>query len=77
MADIGYLIENSPVGINIWGQIISGLLFVDDIVLIGSNRYELERLLRTCQNMFEKKGMGINCNKSKISVTIFVNRNMI
>ena len=63
MSDIGYVIENSPVGVNIWGKIISGLLFVDDIVLIGRNRYEVERLLKTCQYMFEKKGLGINCKK--------------
>ena len=48
------------------GKTISGLLFVDDLVLIAKAREEIARLIKVCQDMFELKGMEINCSKSNI-----------
>ena len=50
----------------IWGQTISGLLFVDDLVLMAKAREEIARLIKVCQSLFELKGMEINCSKSNI-----------
>ena len=66
LSDIGCILEQSNIGIPIWGKIISALLFVDDLVLIGQNKMMVEELLSKCQTQFELCGLEINCSKSKI-----------
>ena len=60
ICDIGLLLEQSPGGVLIWGQRISALLFVDDMVIIGRNRTEIERIITQCQFQFELSGLEIN-----------------
>ena len=42
------------------------LLYVDDLILIGSNKEKLEELLYCTQTYLEWLGLNINCDKSKI-----------
>lgn len=58
--DIGLLMEQSPGGVLIWGQRISALLFVDDMVIVGRNKTEIELLIKQCQLQFELSGLEIN-----------------
>ena len=60
------MLEQSKIGIPIWGKVISALLFVDDLVLIGQNKRMVEELLLKCQTQFELCGLEINCSKSNI-----------
>ena len=66
ICDIGLLLEQSPGGVLIWGQRISALLFVDNMVIIGRNRKEVEGIITHCQFQFELSGLEINFKKSKI-----------
>ena len=66
ISDIGLLLEQSPGGVLIWGQRISALLFVDDMVIIGRNKAEIKRIIIQCQFQFELSGLEINFSKSKI-----------
>ena len=63
--DRGNILENEKGGVNIFGKIISGLLFADDLVLVGKNQLELNRLKRLSQEFFEDHGLEINVKKSK------------
>ena len=45
ISGIGHMLEKSPLGCKLNQVIISGLLYVDDLILIGNNRAKLEELL--------------------------------
>ena len=66
ISDIAQFIQKDGAGVNLAGQIISGLFFVDDLVIIGRNRIELERLISKVVKMFHALGMEINCEKCNI-----------
>ena len=66
ISDIAHSLEKSPFGVNIYGKIISALLFMDDLVLVTRNNAYTKDLLRKCQYQFELNGLEINCSKSNI-----------
>ena len=66
IADIGKLLEGHPGGFQLQGYRIAGLLYVDDLIIIGKNTKEVEHLLAQIQGLLEKAGMKINCSKSNI-----------
>jgi hypothetical protein len=66
MADLGRTLENSNLGVKIFGQTISGLLFADDLVLIAKTMEGVKHLRGVCQQYFEEHGLKINCDKSNI-----------
>ena len=66
IADLGHLLENHPGGIQLQGVNIAGLLYVDDLILIGKTPEEVENLLSQVQKLLESLGMSINCSKSNI-----------
>ena len=60
------MLEESNAGIPIFGKTISGLLFVDDLALIGRSENEVLGLLKLCNDFFKRSGMTISCDKSNI-----------
>jgi hypothetical protein len=64
--EMASMIENDKAGIDIHNVTISGLFYCDDLILIGRNMEELERLLERTQKMLDELGMRINCKKSNI-----------
>ena len=60
IADIGKLLEGHPGGFQLQGYRIAGLLYVDDLIIIGKNTKEVEHLLAQIQGLLEKAGMKIN-----------------
>ena len=66
ISGLGKTIEQSTEGVPIFGKIISGLLFADDLVIISKSRDGAERLQSICQKIFEEHGLKINCAKSNI-----------
>ena len=45
---------------------IAGLLYVDDLILIGKDYHEVKTLLKQVQALLENLGMSVNCAKSNI-----------
>ena len=66
MSDIGWFLEQSRAGVMVLGQIISALLFVDDLVRICRNRSLIELQLAHCHCYFRYNGLEINISKSNI-----------
>ena len=66
IADIGKLLESYPGGFKLQNCRIAGLLYVDDLIIIGKNKDEVRNLLTKVQGLLEKLGMNVNCSKSKI-----------
>ena len=66
IADLGHLLESHKGGIKLQGLHIAGLLYVDDLILIGRNSHEVNILLSQVQALLENLGMSINCAKSNI-----------
>ena len=66
MAEVGSFLENYPSGIKLQGVHISGLLYVDDLILIGRTPEDAKILLSQVQKLLEGMGMAINCTKSNI-----------
>ena len=60
------MLEKSLLGYKIHQTIISGLLYVDDLILVRENKGNLKTLLNQTQILFEKLGLTINCEKSQI-----------
>ena len=62
ISDIGLLLEQSTGGIIILiqGQRINVLLFVDDLVIIGRCREDVERAINCCQYQFKLSVLDIN-----------------
>jgi hypothetical protein len=58
------MIEEDKAGISIHNVTISGLFYCDDLILIGKNTDELDRLTAKVQGMLEDLEMRINCDKS-------------
>ena len=68
MAEVGSFLENNQSGIKLQGVHISGLLYVDDLILIGKTPDDAKTLLNQVQKLFEEMGLAINCTKSNILV---------
>ena len=66
ISDVGKLLEGHPEGFKLQGYRINGLLYVDDLIIIGQNSKEVEHLLAKVQGLLERAGMEINCSKSNI-----------
>ena len=66
ISDLASMIENDKGGIQINDVIVSGLLYMDDLILIGRNKNELIGLLGNTQLMLEDLDMSVNCPKSNI-----------
>ena len=66
ISDVAKEIEKDHAGIKLNGIVISGIFFVDDLVLIGKNREELQRITTKVIKLFQSIGMDINSGKSKI-----------
>ena len=66
LADLGAILENSKLGVQVFGKTISGLLFADDLVLISRTREGIKHLWGVCQRYFEDHCLQINCSKSNI-----------
>ena len=66
ISGLGQQLEQDKGGVPIFGTIISGLFYADDLVLIGKNKETVKRQLSNCQFAFECLGMDINCDKSNI-----------
>ena len=66
LSDLGLFIETAPHGILIRGVRISGLLFIDDLVIIARDLSLCEDLLTTCNTYFNQNGLQINFSKSQI-----------
>ena len=60
--EVGSFLENHPSGIKLQGLHISGLLYVDDLILIGKTPDDA--LLKQVQKLLE--GIGMSINKSNI-----------
>ncbi|XP_050563410.1 uncharacterized protein LOC126912928 [Spodoptera frugiperda] len=48
--------------------VIKTLLYADDQVLIASSAEELQRMITVMNDAFERKGMKVNVNKTKVLV---------
>ena len=66
ISGLAKMLEDSKLGVSIMDIIISGLFYVDDLILIGKNRKAVETLLTNTQYYLETMGMRINCDKSNI-----------
>ena len=66
ISDLAAMIEQCNGGIKINTVIVSGLLFMDDLILISKSKLELLQLMEDTQTMLEELGMNINVNKSNI-----------
>ena len=66
ISGLGHMLEKSPLGCKIHQVIISALLYVDDLILIGSSKENLIKLLQQTQHYLEWLGLNINCGKSNI-----------
>ena len=66
LSELGYILEKNPNGIQLAGQRIAGLLYIDDLVLVGKSAKEVEALLEQVQGVLKELDMKINCSKSKI-----------
>ena len=64
--EVGSFLENNLSGVKLQGVRISGLLYVDDLILIGRTPDDAKILLNQVQKIFEELGMAINCAKSNI-----------
>ena len=64
MAEVGSFLENHHSGIKLQGAHISGLLYVDDLILIGKTPEDAKALLDQVQKLLEGMGMAINCTTS-------------
>jgi hypothetical protein len=45
LSELGYILEKNPHGIQLAGQRIAGLLYIDDLVLIGKSATDVTALL--------------------------------
>ena len=66
LSELGYILEKNPNGIQLAGQRIAGLLYIDDLVLIGKSVRDVTALLEQVQGVLKEVDMKINCSKSKI-----------
>ena len=57
MAEVGSFLENNQSGIKLQGVHISGLLYVDDLILIGRTPDDAKILLSQVQKMASFSGM--------------------
>ena len=66
VSDLGKILESHPGGILINGKVISGVMYVDDLILIGKNQQAIEEILLYVQYNLEGMDMAINCSKNNI-----------
>ena len=60
MAEERSFLDNHPSGIKLQGVHFSGLLYVDDLILIGKTPDDVKILITQVQKLFEGMGMAIN-----------------
>ena len=66
MAEVGSFLENILSKVKLQGVHISGLQYVDDLILIERTPDDEKILLNQVQKIFEELGMAINCATSNI-----------
>ena len=66
--ELGHLLEQSGLGVEVGEARIPGLFFADDIVLTGRDGEELQRLLNIVGQFGEERKLEFNPSKSKIMV---------
>ena len=64
--DLLQQLEDSKLGVNIWGIIISALGFADDIILIADRAGNLQKLIDICSEWSKLNGMSFNIDKCKV-----------
>ncbi len=60
------VIKESSIGIDVGGETIAILLYLDDIVLLSESQQELECLIDVLHQCFQASRMNVNLEKSKV-----------
>lgn len=64
--DLAVYLKSLNIGVSIESEIISILLYADDIVLLAENKHDLQVLLNALSEWCNVNDMQINCTKSNI-----------
>ena len=66
--DLVKLLKKSGVGCHIVGQIVSAIVYADDLCLLAPTRSSLQHLLLICQKYAEEWCISYNPKKSKLMI---------
>ena len=59
-------IKGAQVGVQCRGDIVSGLLYADDAVVIAPDEWGLQKLIDVIDTWCKRWGMSLNINKTKV-----------
>jgi exonuclease III len=68
--ELAKMLENAGVGVQFCNEIISSLLYADDVVLMAGTKEELQVLINTVDKFCRRWHMDINLKKSEVMVVL-------